>query len=69
MATRKTPTGSEQKPAIEVIVEVPHGAKRAKVDQLIHTAMQQVPTDVLEAEETMVVRVQHDGHKPPPGGD
>jgi hypothetical protein len=62
MATRKTAKGSEQKPAIEIIVEVPHGTKRAKVDRLIQAALRHVSTDILEAEEVMVVRVQHDGN-------
>jgi hypothetical protein len=61
MATRKTSRGSEQRPAIEVIVEVPHGTKRTKMDQMIRSALQAVPTDVLEAEQVVVVQVIHDG--------
>jgi hypothetical protein len=66
MATRKTPKASKQKPAIEVIVEIPRGTKRAKMDRLIHDALRQVPTDVFEAGETIVVRSQTKGAKPPP---
>ena len=62
MATRKKSKGSEQRPAIEIIVEVPHGTKRVKVDRMIQAALRQVPTDVLEAEEVIVVQIQHDGN-------
>jgi hypothetical protein len=62
MTTRKRSKGSEQRPAIEVIVEVPHGTKRLKMDRMIQAALRQVPTDVLEAEEVMVVQVIHDGN-------
>jgi hypothetical protein len=64
MATRKRSKGSEQRPAIEIIVEVPHGTKRVKMDRMIQAALRQVPTDVLEAEEAMVVRSIHDGSGP-----
>jgi hypothetical protein len=62
MATRKKSKGSEQRSAIEIIVEVPHGTKRVKMDRMIQAALRQVPTDILEDEETMVVRIQHDGN-------
>ena len=62
MASRKKSKGSEQRPAIEIIVEVPHGTKRVKVDRMIQAALRQVPTDVLEAEEVIVVQIQHDGN-------
>ena len=62
MATRKKSKGSEQRPAIEIIVEVPHGTKRVKGDRMIQAALRQVPTDVLEAEEVIVVQIQHDGN-------
>lgn len=65
MATRKTPKGSEQKPALEVIVEVPHGTKRPRMDRLIQAALRQVPTDVFEAGETIVVRTQTKGTPKP----
>jgi hypothetical protein len=64
MATKKRPKGSQQKPAIEIIVEVPHGTNRAKVDRMIQAAMRQVPTAVLHAEELIVLQVQHDGNIP-----
>ena len=64
MATRKTSRGSEQRPAIEVIVEVPHGTKRIKMDRMIQAALQDVPTDILEAEQVVVVQVIHDGSGP-----
>jgi hypothetical protein len=64
MATRKRPKRSEQKPAIEIIVEVPEGIKRAKMDQMILAAMRHVSTDALNAEELIVLQVQHNGNKP-----
>lgn len=67
MATRKKSKESEQRPAIEIIVKIPHGTKRAKVDKLIGDALRQVPTDVFEDGETIVVRTQVFGPplKPP----
>jgi len=51
--------------AIEITVEIQSGTKRPEVAKKIQAALLQVPTDVFEAGETIVVRPQVEGPKPP----
>jgi hypothetical protein len=55
------------RPAIEITVEIPAGTKKREVAKRIQEALQQVPTDVFENGETIVVRSQVFGPplKPP----
>jgi hypothetical protein len=63
MPIKKKSKGSQRRRAVEVIIAVPHGANRVKADRLIQDALrQQVPTDVLEHDELVVVQVVHDGN-------
>ena len=56
MTTRKRAKAREVKLAKEITVEIPHGTKAAAVRQLIQVALRQVPTDILESGEAIIVR-------------
>ena len=61
MATKKTTKAPDIQPATEITVEVPRGSKRPTVEKLIQAALREVQTTVLESDELMIVRLNHDG--------
>jgi hypothetical protein len=69
MAAKKKPPRSKKSPgsslrnAVEVVVEVPKGSRRSKVDKLIQSALRRrVPTDVFADEQKVIVTVQTNGN-------
>jgi hypothetical protein len=73
MADEKRPPESKIRPAIELVIEVPqeNRGKRRPVDELIQSALRQVPTDALADEQKVILVLQHNGSSPtlPPGPD
>jgi hypothetical protein len=60
----KGPQGQEIKPAIEITVPK-LGAKGLALRNKIKAALDNIPTDVLEQNETIIVRADSEGNRPP----
>lgn len=56
-ATKKRSKEREIRPAHEITVEIPRGTKAAAVREKIEAALRQVPTDILESGEVIIVRL------------
>jgi len=65
--TRKRAKARDVKPTNEITVEIPHGTKAAAVRQQIQAALRQVPTDILESGEAIIVRCDKFRVPVPPG--
>lgn len=64
MAT-KNPKGRAPKRAVVVTVEVPQGTKGRALLQRIANALLEVPTDIFEPGDAIVVSNEFEGGKPP----
>jgi hypothetical protein len=56
MPTKKRAKAREVRSAKEITVDIPHGTKAAAVRQKIQAALRQVPTEILESGEAIIVR-------------
>jgi len=65
MAARKKRKGPVLRHAVEISVDVPHGITATASRKRIKAALDLVPTDVLEAGETIVVTANFEGNNKP----